>query len=61
MIYKPSKRYVKKPLMNEQIRVQEVRVIDDKGENLGVLKTKDAIEIAKEKEHTDLFSVLRVK
>jgi len=36
--------------MNEQIRAQEVRVIDDKGENLGVLNIKDALEAAKEKE-----------
>ncbi|MFC2083258.1 translation initiation factor IF-3 [Candidatus Bipolaricaulota bacterium] len=35
--------------INERIRENEVRVIDDTGENLGVLKRDDAIAIAKEK------------
>jgi translation initiation factor IF-3 len=35
--------------VNERIRVPEVRVIDENGENLGVLATDKAIAIAKEK------------
>ena len=35
--------------INERIRESEVRVIDDTGENLGVLKRDEAIEIAKDK------------
>jgi translation initiation factor IF-3 len=34
--------------VNERIRVPEVRVIDENGENLGVLATDKAIAIAKE-------------
>lgn len=35
--------------VNERIRVPEVRVIDEKGENLGVLATDKAIAVAKER------------
>jgi len=35
--------------INERIRESEVRVIDDTGENLGVLKRDEAIAIAKDK------------
>jgi translation initiation factor IF-3 len=35
--------------VNERIRVPEVRVIDENGENLGVLATDKAIAIAKER------------
>lgn len=41
---------------NEQIRVPEVRVIDEKGETLGVLKTADALALAREREY-DLVEV----
>lgn len=34
--------------MNEQIRIPSVQVIDEKGENLGVLDTYKAIQIARE-------------
>lgn len=36
------------PRFNELINSDSVRVIDDKGENLGVMKTSEAIERAKE-------------
>lgn len=42
--------------MNERIRVPEVRVIDENGENLGVLATDKAIAIAKER-RLDLVEV----
>jgi translation initiation factor IF-3 len=35
--------------INEKINVKEVRVIDDTGDNLGVLTVSEAIEIAKQK------------
>ncbi len=38
------------PRRNEWIRVPEIRVIDDEGNNLGVVKTIDALRMAKEKE-----------
>lgn len=41
---------------NEQIRVPEVRVVDENGEALGVLKTMDAIAIARERGY-DLVEV----
>jgi len=42
--------------VNERIRVPEVRVIDENGENLGVLATDKAIAIAKERK-LDLVEV----
>lgn len=45
--YKPQRKNL--PRKNEQIRAQEVRVIDDDGENLGVMNPQDAIKIAQEK------------
>lgn len=42
--------------VNERIRVPEVRVIDDKGENLGVMPTDRAVALAKERE-LDLVEV----
>jgi len=39
----------KGPRRNNEIRSPEVRLIDDKGEMLGVLKTFEAINIAKER------------
>jgi len=35
--------------INERIRVPEVRVIEDSGENLGVMPTEQALALAKEK------------
>ncbi len=55
------RRFTPKPLgqiyrANEQILVPEVRVIDDEGKFLGVLKTPDAIAAARERE-LDLVEV----
>lgn len=36
--------------MNQQIRVPELRVIDENGEHLGIIPTHKALEIAKERE-----------
>jgi translation initiation factor IF-3 len=35
--------------VNEQIRVSQVRVVDETGVNLGILNTQEAIKIAKDK------------
>ena len=35
--------------MNRQIRAREVRVVDDEGEQLGVLETREALRIAEER------------
>jgi translation initiation factor IF-3 len=47
---RPFKPFVKqnKERINEQIRVPEVRVIDENGVNLGVLSTEKAINMAKD-------------
>ncbi len=37
------------PRKNQYIRVNEVQLIDEKGENLGVVKTEKALEMAEEK------------
>jgi len=42
--------------INEQIRVREVRLIDDEGEQKGIVPTIDALRIAKERE-LDLVEV----
>ncbi len=38
---------VKDLRINEQIRVREVRLIDDEGEQKGIISTKDALDMAK--------------
>ncbi len=38
-----------KTRLNERIRVPEVRLIDDKGEQHGIVKTRDALEMARDK------------
>lgn len=45
-----------KPLMNNQIKAKEVRVIDNEGNQLGVLSFFDAMQLAREKE-LDLIQV----
>jgi translation initiation factor IF-3 len=42
--------------INERIRVPEVRLIDENGEQVGVLKTEEALELAKERD-LDLVEV----
>ena len=42
--------------VNERIRVPEVRLIDDQGTQIGVLKTADAVSFAQERE-LDLVEV----
>ncbi|NHW87833.1 translation initiation factor IF-3, partial [Escherichia coli] len=36
--------------VNEKIRVREVRLIDENGEQLGIVPTVDALRMAREKE-----------
>jgi len=42
--------------INNQIRLSELQVIDDEGKQLGVMKTQDALRLAREKE-LDLVEV----
>ncbi|MGB9743470.1 MAG: translation initiation factor IF-3 [Minisyncoccales bacterium] len=46
----------KKPLINNQIRAKEVRVIDEQGMQIGVLPLNEALKIAQER-HLDLIQV----
>ena len=45
-----------KPLINNRIRAREVRLIDDQGEQIGVIPIEKALEIAKEK-NLDLIQI----
>jgi translation initiation factor IF-3 len=47
---------IKSLRLNNQIRALELRVIDDEGKNLGILKTEDALKIAYEKD-LDLIEI----
>ncbi len=47
---------LKKPLVNNQIRASEVRVIDEEGKQLGVLPVAEALRFAKER-NLDLIQV----
>jgi translation initiation factor IF-3 len=42
--------------INKEITARELRVVDEKGENLGILKTEEALRLAEEKE-LDLIEV----
>src|SRR5258705_9256271 len=46
---RPDNRRLPPVRINERIRVPEVRVIGDEGEQLGVMDTRDAIRTAREK------------
>jgi translation initiation factor IF-3 len=37
------------PRMNERIRIREVRVIDEEGNQLGIMATRDALDLARSK------------
>ncbi len=42
--------------INEEIRIREVRVTDENGEQLGIMQTRDALRLAEER-HLDLVEV----
>jgi len=46
----------KKPKINEQIRAAEIRVIDENGQNLGVMPPANALQLAKER-NLDLIEI----
>jgi len=48
-------------LINEQIRLNEVQVISDSGEKLGVMSSRDAIELASRKRFRFSFSFSKWK
>lgn len=43
-----NRNYVRGPRKNERIRVPEIRVIGPDGQNLGLMKTRDAQDLAKQ-------------
>ena len=47
---------LKKPLVNNQIRAREIRVIDDAGNQLGIMAPQEAIQLARER-NLDLIQV----
>ena len=47
---------MKKPLINQQIRAKEVRIVDESGKQLGIMPTKTALDMAKER-NLDLIQV----
>ncbi|MFN2597380.1 MAG: translation initiation factor IF-3 [Pyrinomonadaceae bacterium] len=47
--FRPDNRRQPATRINDRIRVPEVRVIDDAGEQLGVMNTRDAVRLAREK------------
>ncbi len=47
---------MKKPQYNNQIKVEEIRLVDENGQQLGIFSLKEALEMAKEKE-LDLIMV----
>ncbi|MEX0870014.1 MAG: translation initiation factor IF-3 [Candidatus Spechtbacterales bacterium] len=53
---RPQQQFIKKPKRNHQIRSPKVRVIDDSGENIGVLDLPEALKLA-EKAELDLIEV----
>lgn len=46
-----------RPLMNHQITAAELRVIGEKGENLGVITREKAIALARPEENMDLILI----
>lgn len=47
---------LKKPLVNNQIRASQVRVIDETGKQMGIFKLEEALQIARER-NLDLIQV----
>ena len=56
MLKKTEVLIIKELQINEQIRDREVRLISDKGEQLGIVPLKEALKMAREKE-LDLVKV----
>lgn len=52
----PPKPAPPEPRINERIRVPEVRVIDEEGRQIGVIRTSEALQMARERE-VDLVEV----
>ncbi len=47
---------IRRPLVNNQIRAAEVRVIDEAGKQLGIMKLEEALQLARER-NLDLIQV----
>ncbi len=50
------RKNIRKPPVNNKIRAQKVRVIDETGKQIGILLTKEALQLAKERD-LDLVQV----
>ena len=48
---------LKRPLVNNQIRAPQVRVVDETGKNLGILETWKAFQLAKER-NLDIIEIV---
>jgi translation initiation factor IF-3 len=49
-VFRPRRFPISRPVRtNERIRVREVRLIDDEGNQLGIVPTRQALEIARER------------
>merc|ERR1711964_739507 len=51
-----ERRQENTPRINEQIRVPQIRLVSESGEQLGIVETKQALEMAEEKD-LDLVEV----
>ena len=56
MAYQDNRNNNKGPRINEMIRVREIRLIDDEGEQKGIVPTIEALKLAKERD-LDLVEV----
>jgi translation initiation factor IF-3 len=45
----PPLNLFKKPLVNNQIRTPQIRLIDETGKQLGIMPTKEALQVARER------------
>ncbi|MBI1888505.1 MAG: translation initiation factor IF-3, partial [Candidatus Spechtbacteria bacterium] len=54
--YRHNRIQVRAPRINNQIRALELRVIDEQGNNLGILSTEEAFRLSREK-NLDLIEI----
>jgi len=54
--HKIKNSILKRPLINNQIRALQIRVVDDAGKQLGIMALQEALQIAKER-NLDLIQV----
>ena len=57
MLYNESTNSIIKPRINNQITAPELRVINEKGENLGVMSRAEALKLVRPEEGLDLIEI----